>query len=455
MGFIKAFTGAISGTFADQWLDYLTPDTNVKSTYGIYPAVKVQGGQNTKGHDNIISNGSKILVPVNTALITMVDGAITGCITEPGGYTYTSNDANAQSIFAGDGIIGPLVKSTWDKVKHGNMAAAQHTAFYVNLNEIPDNKFGTQSEITWYDTYCEAQLGAVLRGNYSVKIEDPISFMTNLAAPEYIQPGKIFDFDDIDNNKVTGLFNDVIGVLGSAVAKYVEDPKYKEGIKEAETPLMNRIQQDAMGFGDALALIIEENRHWLEKYGLKIAQVNIDAVEYSEESKQFLNQAREADVALSREAKRIKKVAAAEAERVQVMGNAYSQNLYGNMAATSAEASLAAANNPNGAMMGVMGMNFAQQNGANMLNSVAMQQQPMYGGMPQQPMYGGMPQQPMQGMPQQSMQSMPQQPMQGMPQQPMQGMPQQPMQGMPQQPIQQPAQPQQPVQSTDGSVANQ
>ena len=250
-----------------------------------------------------------------------------------------------------------------------------------------------------------------------------------------------FDFDDFDNNRVAGLFNDVIGVLGSAVAKYVEDPKYKENVKEAETPLMNRIQQDAMGFGDALAVIIEENRHWLEKYGLKIAQVNIDAVEYSEESKQYLNQAREADVALSREAKRIKKVAAAEAERVQVMGNAYSQNLYGNMAATSAEASLAAANNPNGAMMGVMGMNFAQQNGANMLNSVAMQGQPMYGQpMYGQPMYGQMPQQPMYG-----------QPMQGMPQQPMQGMPQQPMQGMPQQP----AQPAQPAQPTDGSGTNQ
>ena len=437
MGFIRAFVGSISSTFADQWLDYLMPDTNVKSTYGIYPAVKVQGGQNTKGHENIISNGSKILVPPNTALITMVDGAVTGCITEAGGYTYTSNDPNAQSIFAGDGIIGPLVKSTWDKVKHGNMAAAQHTAFYVNLNEIPDNKFGTQSEIQWYDTYCEAQLGAVLRGNYSIQIQDPITFATNMAVPEYVNANgvKPFDFDDFDNNRVTGLFNDVIGVLGSAVDKYVEDPKYKENVKEAETPLMNRIQQDAMGFGDALAVIIEENRHWLEKYGLKIAQVNIDAVEYSEESKQYLNQAREADVALSREAKRIKKVAAAEAERVQVMGNAYSQNLYGNMAATSAEASLAAANNPNGAMMGVMGMNFAQQNGANMLNSVAMQGQPMYG----QPMYG----QPMYGQPMYG--QMPQQPMQGMPQQPMQGMPQQPMQGMPEQP----------AQPTDGSGTNQ
>ena len=434
MGFIRAFTGAISGTFADQWLDYLTPDTNVKATYGIYPAIKIQGGQNTKGHENIISNGSKILVPPKTALITMVDGAITGCITEPGGYTYTSTDPNAQSIFAGDGIIGPLVKSTWDKIKHGNMAAAQHTAFYVNLNEIPNNKFGTQSEIQWYDTYCEAQLGAVLRGNYSIVIQDPIAFATNMAVPEYVNGTSVkpFDFDDFDNVKVEGLFNEVIGVLGSAVAKYVEDPKYKDGVKEAETPLMNRIQQDAMGFGNALAVIIEENKHWRDRFGLSITQVNIDAVEYSEESKQFLNQAREADVALSREAKRIKKVAASEAERVQVMGNAYSQNLYGNMAATSAEASLAAANNPNGAMMGVMGMNFAQQNGANMLNSVAMQQQPMYGGMPQQPMYGGMPQQPMYG-----------------------GMPQQPMQGMPQQPMQQPAQPQQPVQPTDGSVANQ
>ena len=112
MGFIKAFTGALSGTFADQWKDYLMPRTGVNETAVIFQAIpKAQNagkGENTKGYENIISNGSKIVVPEGTALITLQDGAITGFIAEPGGYEYRSNDPNSQSIFAGDGILSPL-----------------------------------------------------------------------------------------------------------------------------------------------------------------------------------------------------------------------------------------------------------------------------------------------------------------------------------------------------------
>ena len=93
MGFIKAFAGAISGAFADQWKDFYMPIPNVSATAAIFPAIpqgtNVNRGENTKGSENIITNGSKIIVPEGTALITMQDGAITGIITEPGGFIYT------------------------------------------------------------------------------------------------------------------------------------------------------------------------------------------------------------------------------------------------------------------------------------------------------------------------------------------------------------------------------
>ena len=111
MGFIKSFVGPLVGsvksTLGDQWLEYLKPDYDNMpnaSTVAVYPAVKVSGGQNSHGNDNIITNGSKIIVPPGTALVTMVDGAITGFISEPGGYIYTSQDPNAKSFFAGEGI---------------------------------------------------------------------------------------------------------------------------------------------------------------------------------------------------------------------------------------------------------------------------------------------------------------------------------------------------------------
>ena len=86
MGFIKAFGGALGGTFADQWKDFYIPKQNVPSTAALFQAIP-QGtnagrGENTEGSSNIITNGSKIIVPEGTALITIQDGAITGMIAE-------------------------------------------------------------------------------------------------------------------------------------------------------------------------------------------------------------------------------------------------------------------------------------------------------------------------------------------------------------------------------------
>lgn len=40
MGFIKAFTGAFSGTFADQWQDFYMPRQDVPATAALFQAVR-------------------------------------------------------------------------------------------------------------------------------------------------------------------------------------------------------------------------------------------------------------------------------------------------------------------------------------------------------------------------------------------------------------------------------
>ena len=104
MGFIKAFTGALGGTFADQWKDFYMPEEGVPATAGVFKAVPKGTnngrGSNTKGSLNVITNGSKIIVPEGTALITMQDGKITGLIAEAGGFEFKSDDPNSKSMFA-------------------------------------------------------------------------------------------------------------------------------------------------------------------------------------------------------------------------------------------------------------------------------------------------------------------------------------------------------------------
>lgn len=291
MGFIKAFAGAIGGTFADQWKDFIVPMSGVPATAGIYPAVP-QGtnagrGSNTKGSDNIISNGSKIVVPEGMALITMQEGAITGCITEPGGFVFSSDDPNAKSIFSGDGIVSSLITQSWERFKYGGQPGSQQTAFYVNLKEIPNNRFGTQAEIYWDDAYLNAQVGAVTRGTYTLKIVDPILFIKNFVPATYLSDGEVFDFADMDNDAGAQLFNEVVSSLSAAFSNYTNDPDKGNRI--------TKIQGDQIGFAKSLSQAVEEGYQWKTDRGLEIVKVAIQAIEYDEDTRKLLSDVKKAD----------------------------------------------------------------------------------------------------------------------------------------------------------------
>ena len=291
MGFIKAFAGAIGGTFADQWKEFIVPMQWVPATAGVYPAI-LQGtnagkGANTKGSNNIISNGSKIVVPDGTALITMQDGAITGCITEPGGFIFTSDDPNAKSIFSGDGMGASLVKQSWERFKYGGQPGSQQVAIYVNLKEIPNNRFGTQSEIYWDDAYLNVQVGAVTRGTYTLRIIDPILFVKNFVAATYLLDGEIFDFADMDNDAGAQLFNEVVSSLSAAFSNYTNDPNKGNRI--------TKIQGDQIGFAKSLSQAVEEGYQWKTDRGLEIVKVAIQAIEYDDDTKALLSDVKKAD----------------------------------------------------------------------------------------------------------------------------------------------------------------
>ena len=291
MGFIKAFAGAIGGTFADQWKDYLVPMSGVPATAGIYPAVP-QGtnagrGSNTHGSNNIITNGSKIVVPEGMALITMQDGSITGLITEPGGFTFTSDDPNAKSIFSGDGIVSSLITQSWERFKYGGQPGAQQAAFYVNLKEIPNNRFGTQSEIYWDDAFFGTQVGAVTRGTYTLKIVDPILFIKNFVPANYLSDGEVFDFADMDNDAGAQLFNEVVSSLAAAFSNYTNDPSKGNRI--------SKIQGDQIGFAQSLSQAVDDAYQWKTDRGLEIVKVAIQAIEYDDDTKELLKDVKKAD----------------------------------------------------------------------------------------------------------------------------------------------------------------
>ena len=314
MGFIQAFKGSLSQTFADQWKDFYLPQSNVPATAAVFRAIPKGTnngvGENTKGAENIITNGSKIVVPENTALITFQDGAITGFITEPGGYEFRSDDPNSKSLFAGDGILAPTIKESWERFKFGGQPGSEQLAFYVNLKEIPNNKFGTQDKIRFFDNYLNAQVAVIARGSYTLKITDPILFVKNFVPQKYLQSNApIFDFADMDNDAGTQLFNEVIGCLQPALSNYTND--------ESKQNSITKIQGDQLGFAKVLSAVVESEYQWQSSRGLEIVKVAMTGLDYDEKTQELVDKVAEKRADLSVEMAR---------------GQAYSSNMQGMMA---------------------------------------------------------------------------------------------------------------------------
>ena len=291
MGLIQAAIGAIGGTLADQWKDFYTVPSGLAPTAALFAAVP-QGqnagrGSNTKGSDGVITNGSKILVPEGYGLVLMQDGAITGFAAEAGAYEWNSEAQDSQSIFAGNGIVSPLITTSWERFKFGGRPSTQQRAYFVTLKELPNNRFGTQSEIYWDDAYMNAQVGAVTRGTYTLKITDPILFIKNFVPAKYLEPGQVFDFTDLENDAASQLFNEVVGSLAPAFSLYTNDPSKGNRI--------TKIQQDSIGFAQSLSAAVEQNYQWSTARGLVIAATAIVAIEYDENTRELLKNVQRAD----------------------------------------------------------------------------------------------------------------------------------------------------------------
>lgn len=290
MGLIQAAIGALGGTLADQWKDFYTVPGGLAPTAALFAAVP-QGqnagrGSNTHGSEGVISNGSRILVPEGYGLVLMQDGAITGFAAQAGAYEWNSEAQDSQSIFAGNDIVSSTVITSWERFKFGGRPGTQQRAYFVTLKELPNNRFGTQSEIYWDDAYMNAQVGAITRGTYTLKIVDPILFIKSFVPATYLEPGRVFDFTDIENDAAAQLFNEVVGSLAPAFSMYTNDPAKGR---------ITKIQQDSDGFARSLSAAVEENYQWRAERGLMIVSTAIISIEYDEMTRELLRNVQRAD----------------------------------------------------------------------------------------------------------------------------------------------------------------
>lgn len=323
MGLIKALSGAVGGTLADQWKEFFYCDALSSDTLMIKGEKRVSGrSSNTKGNDNIISNGSGIAVADGQCMMIVEQGKIVEVCAEPGEYTY--DKSTEPSIFTGPlgkGIIDTF-KTIGKRFTYGGDTGKDQRVYYFNTKELIDNKFGTPNPIPFrvVDRNIGLDIDVSVRcsGVYSYKIADPLLFYTNVCG----NVEREYTRDTIDGQLKT----EFISALQPAFGKLSE-----LGLRPNQIVAHNTDLENAMN--SALSA------KWGELRGLKVVSIALGSVTLPEEDAELIKKAQHAAIL-----------------RDPSMGAA-------TLVGAQAEAMKAAAANENGAMMGFMGMGMAAQAG--------------------------------------------------------------------------------------------
>lgn len=336
MGLIKAFAGAVGGTLADQWKEFFYCDSLSAETLMVKGEKRISGrSSNTKGNDNIISNGSGIAVADGQCMMIVEQGKIVEVCAEPGQYTY--DKSTEPSIFTGPlgkGIIDTF-KTIGKRFTYGGDTGKDQRVYYFNTKELIDNKFGTPNPIPFrvVDANIGLDIDVSVRcsGVYSYKIADPLLFYTNVCG----NVEREYTRDALDGQLKT----EFISALQPAFGKLSE-----LGLRPNQIVAHNTDLENAMN--SALSA------KWGELRGLTVVSIALGSVTLPEEDAELIKKAQHAAIL-----------------RDPSMGAA-------TLVGAQAEAMKAAAANENGAMMGFMGMGMANQaGGMNAQNLYAMGQQ--------------------------------------------------------------------------------
>ena len=345
MGLIKAGLGALGGTMADQWKEFFYCEAIDKEVLVTKGQKRTSSrSSNTKGNDNIISNGSGIAVADGQCMIIVEQGKVVEVCAEPGEYTYDSS--TEPSIFTGK--LSTSIKETFKTIgkrfTFGGDTAKDQRVYYFNTKELVDNKFGTQNPIPFrvVDSKIGLDIDVSVRcsGIYSYKVADPILFYTNVCgnvSDEYRR-------EEID----TQLKTEFISALQPAFAM-LSDLEMRP----------NQIAAHTMELESAMNKVLSEK--WGRLRGLEVVSVALNPITLPEEDQELIKQFQKG-----------------AAMRDPNMAGAQ-------IAGATADAMRAAAANEGGAMNGFVGMGMAMNaGGSQAANLFAMGQQQQQNQPPQQ-----------------------------------------------------------------------
>lgn len=262
MGLFKAAKDALGSLMADQWREYFYCSSLSSDVLVVKGEKRVTQGRNsnTKGIDNIITNGSIVAVNEGQCMIIVDQGKIVEFCAEAGEFVY--DQSTEPSLFYGK--LGENLKNTFGLVGRrfsmGGNTGKDQRVYFFNTKEIMNNLFGTATPIPFRvfdrNTGLDMDTNVKCNGQYSFKIVDPLLFYTNVC-------GNIVD--EYRRSEVTSMMKgELLTAMQPALAKIAA-----QGVRPYELS----------GHAKAIVEALKEelSQQWTETRGIEMVDMTISS----------------------------------------------------------------------------------------------------------------------------------------------------------------------------------
>ena len=171
-----------------------------------------------------------------------------------------------------EGLKG-IAREAWERFQFGGGAGKNQRIYYVNIKEIPGNKYGTPNPVPFRvvdrNIGLDVDISIRCNGEYSYRIVNPMAFYANVCG----NVGNVYTRDQIDSM----LKSELLTALQPAFARISE-----MGIRYSALP------GHTMELSDALNEVL--SKKWTDLRGIQIYSFGMNSVTASKEDEDMIKQ---------------------------------------------------------------------------------------------------------------------------------------------------------------------
>ena len=274
MGLRQVLKDSIDSVMADQWKEFFYCDT-LPNDVLMRQGQKQTGKRsaNTKGSDNIISNGSRIAVADGQCMMIVEQGRVVEFCAQPGEFIYDTS--TEPSLFAGK--LGRSILDTFKTVgkrfSFGGDTGKVQKVYYFNTKEILGNKFGTPNPILFEVVNKRIGISRTVQvrcnGIYSYVISDPLLFYSRLCGNVVYE----FTRDQIDDQLKSEFIDALQPAFGALAAMELRPAQIPGKVNELKAAMNQALQAD-----------------WIEKRGISVGKIALNPITLTSEDMKTINE---------------------------------------------------------------------------------------------------------------------------------------------------------------------